>query len=275
MLRFRKGIRFSPWLNLSLNLMHALYNAVLGFALKSEWFVCAAAYYAMLSVLRFSAIQFGRRNHKRSAQFFIAKFTGVMFLLLAMILAASVFLTLTRDTAAKHHEIIMISIATYSFTKLTLAITKYSKTLYRRNPLMTALRSISFADGAVSLFSMQKSMLASFGDMSARDILILNAFTGTAVCVLVVCLGIYLINFERRKRKMSKSKFIQANEKIAEGVVSGFEKISNAVTDGYKKIESGTVNAYTKIEDKFIDRYLAREDETVESAKQRIKDKLK
>ena len=207
MLHLKAGIRLSPWMNLSLNLIHALYNAVLGFALKSEWFVCAAAYYTMLSVLRFSAIQFSRRNHRRSAQFFIAKFTGVMFLLLAMILAASVFLTLTRDTATKHHEIIMISIATYSFAKLAAAITNYSKALCRRNPLMTALRSISFADGAVSLFSMQKSMLASFGDMNARDILILNAFTGTAVCVLVVCLGIYMINYERRKKCPNPNSF--------------------------------------------------------------------
>lgn len=271
MRRFRTDIRRTSLLSLVFNLVHALYNAVLGFALGSEWFICAATYYTMLSILRFSAIRFSRHNNKRSAQFFITKFSGVMFLALAAILGASVFLTLTRDTATKYHTIIMISIATYSFAKLTLAIINYLKTRRRNHPLHTALRSISFADAAVSLFSMQKSMLVSFGDMAVQDVLILNSFTGTAVCALVVFLGIYMIGYERRKNKMAKSKFIQANEKIAEGVVGGFDKISSAVTDGYKKIESGAVNAYTKIEDKFIDRYLARENETLEDAKKRLK----
>lgn len=47
---------------------------------------------------------------------------------------------------------------------------------------------------------------------------------------------------------MAKSKFVKANEKIAE-----------AVTDVYRKIEDG-----------FVDSFLARDGETVEEAKARL-----
>ncbi len=41
---------------------------------------------------------------------------------------------------------------------------------------------------------------------------------------------------------MAKSKLVKANEKIAEGVTTGFKKMSDGVVEGY-----------TKIEDKFVD----------------------
>lgn len=59
---------------------------------------------------------------------------------------------------------------------------------------------------------------------------------------------------------MAKSKLLKANEKIAEGVTSGFKKMSD-----------GVVNAYTKIEDKFVDQYLTKEGESIEDAKNRLK----
>ena len=58
---------------------------------------------------------------------------------------------------------------------------------------------------------------------------------------------------------MSDSKFVKANERIAEGVV-----------DGYKKVEDGVVGAYKKIEDAFVDRFLTHEGESVEDAKKRM-----
>ena len=59
---------------------------------------------------------------------------------------------------------------------------------------------------------------------------------------------------------MAKSKLVKANQKIAEGVTSGFQKVSDSV-----------VNGYSKIEDKFVDQYLTKGDETVEDAKKRLK----
>lgn len=60
---------------------------------------------------------------------------------------------------------------------------------------------------------------------------------------------------------MAKSKLVKANEKIAEGVTTGFKKMSDGVVEGY-----------TKIEDKFVDQFLTKDGETVEEAKARLKE---
>lgn len=59
---------------------------------------------------------------------------------------------------------------------------------------------------------------------------------------------------------MAKSKWVEANQKIAENVTGGFQKVQSAV-----------VNGYTKIEDRFVAQYLTREGESVADAKKRLK----
>ena len=66
------------------------------------------------------------------------------------------------------------------------------------------------------------------------------------------------------------SKFIEANEKITEGVVSGYKKIEEGVVGGYKKIETGVVEGFGNVTDKCIEKLFAKEGETVEDAKKRL-----
>lgn len=74
---------------------------------------------------------------------------------------------------------------------------------------------------------------------------------------------------------MAKSKLVEANEKIAEGVVGGYKKIEEGVVGGYKKIEEGAVNGFNRIADKFVDNFLTKEGESVEEAKVRMAEEQK
>ena len=69
---------------------------------------------------------------------------------------------------------------------------------------------------------------------------------------------------------MAKSKFIEANEKIAEGAVKGYKKIEDGVVTGYQKIEDGVVKGFNKVTDKCVEYLFAREGESVEDAKKRL-----
>ncbi|MDE7333845.1 MAG: hypothetical protein K2O16_16790 [Lachnospiraceae bacterium] len=69
---------------------------------------------------------------------------------------------------------------------------------------------------------------------------------------------------------MAKLKLVEANEKIAEGVVAGYKKIEEGVVGGYKKIEEGAVEGFGRIADKFVDNFLAKEGESIEEAKERM-----
>lgn len=60
------------------------------------------------------------------------------------------------------------------------------------------------------------------------------------------------------------SKFVEANEKIAEKVVGG-----------YKKIENGVVEGFGKVTDACVKTLFAKEGESVEDAKARLSGKDK
>ena len=66
------------------------------------------------------------------------------------------------------------------------------------------------------------------------------------------------------------SKFVEANEKIAEKVVEGYKKIENGVVGSYKKVETGVVEGFGKVTDACVKTLFAKEGESVEEAKARL-----
>jgi hypothetical protein len=88
--------------------------------------------------------------------------------------------------------IVMIAIATYTFTKTTLATVNFIKSRRSISAKIVTLRNISFADAFVSIFALQRSMLVSFEGMNESEILIMNAVTGSAVCIITFLLGLKL-----------------------------------------------------------------------------------
>lgn len=244
--------------SLLINLTYAVYHAIIGLQSHSWWLITLCVYYALLSIMRFAALMMARRRADAALERSVAVFTGAMFIFLAVCLVGTVILAAVNERGVKHHEIVMITIALYTFTKITLAIINLVKVKQYPSPIFKALRSISFADALVSVFSLQRSMLVSFEGMSTDDIRLFNILTGSAVCVAVLILGLHLIG--GKWITMATSNIAKANEKIAETVV-----------DSYKKIESAVVDGYTKIEDKFVDAFLTKDGETVEEAKARLK----
>ena len=260
----------SPYTSLAFNVAYALGNCIIGFLTHSWWFITVGAYYAVLTVTRYSVLQIRRKaNGKYDTELFARRITGILLVVLSFCIVGVNIMSAVKDRGTAFHEIVMITIATYTFTKITIAIIGMAKTKRSASPVLKTLRNISLSDECVSIYTMQRSMLVSFPGMKAAEILLLNIFTGTAVWIVVLLLGINLIG--GKYTDMAKSKIVKANEKIAEAVTGGYKKIEKGVVDGYKKIEQGVVGGYTKIEDKFVDAYLTKDGETVEEAKARLK----
>lgn len=252
-------IAINPYIGLIINFAYAVGNCAFGVVSHSWWFITVGAYYTMLATTRFSVLKVKRKaNWDFETELFAKRITGILLLLLSVCLVGVNILSAIKDRGSKYHEIVMITIAAYTFTKITIAIIGLVKSRQINSPITSTLRNISFADAVVSVYTLQRSMLVSFPGMGWADIKLFNILTGTAAWVVVLILGINLIG--GKFVDMAKSKIVKANQKIAE-----------VVTDGYKKIEQGVVGGYSKIEDKFVDAYLTKEGETVELAKERLK----
>ena len=260
----------SPYISLIINCIYAFGNCVIGFIAHSWWFITVGAYYAVLAITRFSVLQLQRKaGGDYDTELFARRITGILLIVLSFCIVGVNILSALKERGTGLHEMIMITIATYTFTKITIAIIGMVKIKSSASPVLKTLHNISLADACVSIYTMQRSMLVSFPGMTAAEIQLMNILTGTAVWFIVLFLGINLIG--GKYIDMAKSKMVKVNEKIADAVSGGYKKIEKGVVDGYKKIEQGVVGAYTKIEDKFVDTYLTKDGETVEEAKARLK----
>ncbi len=260
----------SPYTSLTINFVYALGNSAVGFLSHSWWFITVGAYYAVLAMARFSVLQVKRKARgDYDTELFARRITGILLVVLSFCIVGVNILSALRERGTAFHEIIMIAIATYTFTKITLAIIGMVKAKHTASPVLKTLRNIVLADAFVSIYTMQRSMLQSFPGLTPAEIQLFNILTGTAVWLIVLFLGINLIGGKRID--MAKSKIVRANEKIAEAVTVGYKKMEKGVVDGYKKVEQGVVSGYSKIEDKFVEAYLTKDGETVGEAKARLK----
>ena len=180
------ALKFSL-LSLLFNSAFCAYHIVFGVITHSWWLITVGVYYGVLSLVRFAVLQLKNNNG------FIMKFTGVMLMILLLPLVGTVILAVVRDRGIVMHEIVMIAMATYSFTKITLAIINLVKARKSASAKIVTLRNISLSDACVSIFALQRSMLVSFGDMSETDIQIFNAVIGATVCIIVFLLGLNLV----------------------------------------------------------------------------------
>lgn len=174
-------------LSLTSNIAYGAYNIIFGVLARSWWLLAVGLYFVILSVIRFTVIL--SKKHGR----FITRFTGGMLISLSLPLVVTVFLSVIGDRGHKFHIIAMIAIATYAFTKITLATINLIKSRHSASGQMIALRNISFADAFVSIFSLQRSMLVTFEGMTNAEITIMNACTGSGVCIIVFLLGLNLV----------------------------------------------------------------------------------
>ena len=255
------GIAKSPYTRLAVNFAYAVGNCAIGFLTHSWWFITVGAYYAALATARFSVLRV-----KQDAEVFARRITGILLVMMSVCIVGVNILAALKERGTAHHKIIMITIATYTFTKITIAIIGMVKARHTASPVLKTLRNIALADACVSIYTMQRSMLQSFPGLTPEEIQIFNILTGTAVWIIVLFLGVNLIGGKRVD---------MAKTKIAEAVTDGYKKIEKGVVDGYKKVEQGVVSGYTKIEDKFVAAYLTKDGETVEEAKERLKKERK
>ncbi len=184
------------------NLLYALYHCALGIMNRSLWFITMCAFYGILAIMRLSAVLCERKNQdlpSNDTEKFVMKLSGILLAVLSFVLAVVSYISLSQNIATKHDKIIMITIATYTFYKITMAVIRAFKQHTNPSPLLKTIRNIGYAEVAASILTLQRSMLVSFGSMDGGQARLMNAITGAIVCLFVLTLGISMIIKSVRK----------------------------------------------------------------------------
>lgn len=193
-----------------INVAYTVYNGVIGIMNQSVWFITMAVYYSLLGIMRYRAVSTGRkisrlddREQIRKKELSVIKTDGILLLVLNLALSGVVLLTIAQDTAKRYSEIMVISIAAYTFYKITMAVVNMVKVRKRKSPILITIRNIGAADALVSMLTLQAAMFASFQDKNSLNTNQMNAITGLSVCILISILGISMIWYARKKKKES------------------------------------------------------------------------
>lgn len=205
-------VEISLYGTVAMNTLYAAMQLVSGFYFRSVWFYALAGYYVLLAVMRFFLLRDTRNSvpgEDQLAEFLRYRFCGILLLLMNVTLAVIVFFIVRQNRGFQYHYIHTIAMAAYTFASMAMAIINVVK--YRRyeSPLMSAAKAISLASALVSLLSLETAMLTAFGegdDPVFRQIM--TACTGTAVCLFVLAMAIYMIIRSTKEIKQIKKESV-------------------------------------------------------------------
>lgn len=192
---------------LGINMVFAIFNGIVGIVSRSPWFGSMAAYYIVLSIMRYSAIWYAKKaagleevGERRSREITIYHRCGISFIMMTIALGGTVMLMVLKGQGKSYPGFLIFAVAAYTFYKIILSAWNVVKAGRMKQMLLTAIRDIGFADALVSILSLQTAMFASFGGDN-EFIRPMNAATGTVVCLMILIMGIRMIRMAAKEKK--------------------------------------------------------------------------
>ena len=179
------------------NIAFAIFQLGLGFYHKSFWFYSLFAYYVMLGVMRFFLVKHTRKYKKNEEIEIETKkyiISGWLLLFMNLALAVIIFFMVYWHRTFYHHMISTIAMALYTFITFTFGIINLIKYRKYKSPVYSSAKIISLIAGAVSILTLERTMLTTFG--TAENLLfnqIILSITGISVIGFAITMAIIMI----------------------------------------------------------------------------------
>lgn len=204
----RLRMNISLYGSLVWNIAFGVLQLFLGFYHKSLWFYSMFAYYVMLGVMRFFLLKHTRKyNANEEVEIETKKYVVSGWLLLFMNLALAIIVAfiVSMNKTFVHHMITTIAIAAYTFFTLTFAIINLFKYKKYNSPVYSASKTISLTAAVVSMFTLETTMLTTFGT-GETELLgkILLPISGVVVIGFAITMAIIMIVKGTKQLKVLK-----------------------------------------------------------------------
>lgn len=183
------------------NVVYSLFLFVVSYIASSQWFFIMSLYYGLLSVARiFIFKQIDPLKTERS-KIITMRTCGCFLFLINFVVSILMFILIYGNHYVKHHEITVITLATYTFSALTVAIVSSVQRLKKKEYVYSCVKIISLISASVSLVTLTNTMLITFGEdnLLLRSIVLplLSGFVAVFIIVSAI-LMIYKANLELR-----------------------------------------------------------------------------
>lgn len=181
---------------LASNLIFAILNGLTGIISHSVWFGSLSAYYILLSMMRIEAVnkereivKIKKQEERIKKEIEVYEKTSILFIIMAVVLCGMTVLLEHSLGGKSYPGFTIFAVATYAFYKIIISTINLIKQWKRKSPLLMIIRKIGYIDACVSIFTLQTAMFVYVGE-EGEIVKIANRLTGTAVCLIVLGMGI-------------------------------------------------------------------------------------
>lgn len=179
------------------NIAFAIFQLGLGFYHKSFWFYSMFAYYIILGVMRFFLVRHTRKykvNEETTIEAKKSILCGYLLIAMNLALAVIVFFMVYWNRTFYHHMITTIALAAYTFVTFTFAIINLIKYRKYKSAVYSSAKTISLISGAVSMLTLEATMLTTFGtNESPQFSQLMLSLTGAVVIGFAIVMAIIMI----------------------------------------------------------------------------------
>lgn len=192
-----------------INTAYAILQLGLGVIHSTIWYYSMAAYYVMLSVMRFYLLRYlwgnrepGKDKEKELHRY---RFCGIVLLGMNMALAVIVHYITWQNRTFVHHMITTIAMAAYTFTSFTMAVVNLIRYRKYQSPVLSAAKIIGFTAAMVSMLTLETTMLTVFGGGEKENFdRMMTGITGAVITLTVLILAVYMIVKSTKELKYIK-----------------------------------------------------------------------
>lgn len=193
----------------ALNVIFTLAKGVAGWFSSSWWMISLSAYYLILCVAKFMLIKESRTIYKEEnlsdreqKEWRVYRRCGFLLLFMTVVMVGIVVLIMVSGNTFTYYGTLIFVVALWDFYNLTNAIIYMVRKRRQHSPIIVAIKTIGFTTTLVSLLSLQTAMFVSFAEKSDTDFKgLMNLLTGSAVCVMLLVVGIFMVRKSGKKLK--------------------------------------------------------------------------
>ncbi|MCL2775229.1 MAG: hypothetical protein FWD71_18055 [Oscillospiraceae bacterium] len=188
--------KISLYTSLSLNLIYAIFKLTSGIYYASFWYGADAAYYIVLSSVRFLLLRHVRKdNHDMVKKFKEYRVYGFLIFALNVVLIVIVYQIVSQNMGFKYPGIMIYIVAAYAFYCIAISVKNVVKYRKSNDPMLSAHKVINLAKALVAMFALQTAMFASFNKTDSDELLakIMNIIFGNFVCLIIFFMAVMMV----------------------------------------------------------------------------------
>lgn len=189
---------------LLITLAFAVYNGILGILYSSLWHGSICVYYLLLTLIRVFILLSEKRIVKRGDQkerhrrnVFVISSAILLLINLSMVIPTAFMVKFEKPVNLA--LIPALAMAVYTTIKVIMAVHQLKHRTESDNPLIRELWTINVVDAALSVISLQNTLIMVAGDPGDEGLFLLSAIAGGIIILGTIAMEVYMFVREMRQ----------------------------------------------------------------------------